>query len=271
MSINLMELMNGYLGKDAVNLISGLIGEGADKTQGALSGAIPAVLGALISKASSPSGAEELMGALDNQDASMLDNLSGLLGGQGSASILSAGSDLLKMLFGGNLNSVLDVMSRSTGLGGKSMGSLLAVLAPIAMSVLKNQRSKLGLDVGGLVKLLMGQKDLLQGKLPGGFGDLLGVSGLTAAESSRPQTREPVSSIRDGAHSISDSPNTMLGKLLPVIALLALALIAWQLFNKRPDANTVIESPSNGVVEKVAPDGEGMTLQGPSRDESIDP
>ena len=58
------------------------IGGNADQTARGLAGAVPAILGGLLNKASLPSGADELIGAMaeGNHDG-LLGNLGAVLGG----------------------------------------------------------------------------------------------------------------------------------------------------------------------------------------------
>ncbi len=271
MSVNLVELLQDLLGKDAVSQLGGMLGESTDKTQMALTTAVPSLVGGLVSKASSKSGADELMQAIDHADPGSLPNLAEVLGEHKLESIEAQGSHLLNLIFGSNFNSVLDVLSRSIGLGGKSAGRLLAVLAPIVISVLKQQQSKLGLDADGLVKLLLGQTEFLRGKLPSGLGNLLGLSGVDAmglaASRSKPPAAHAANVLADKTPTVPPAGDSSPSRLLPLIALLALALIAWQLFSRRPDTRPVINSIAEPLDTEsmLAPATGDTELSGPRR------
>ena len=59
-----------------------------------------------------------------------------------------------------------------------------------------------------------------------------------------------------------------LSRLLPLIALVALAALAWQLLTQRPDTDRIIDQE---IDESVLVPGTGDTkLQGPPRDESLE-
>ena len=274
MSVNLLDLLQGMLGKDLISQLGGVLGESTEKTQAALTSALPALVGGLVSKASSPTGAEELMQALENQDAGLLDNLPGLMSGQNLDSIMQKGSGLLELIFGGNVKSILDLLSKSFGLGGKSTSSLLSILAPIVISVLKQQQSAQGLDVGGLVKLLLGQKEFLRGKLPSGIGNMVGLAGLTDTALGGQGTDQAAT--RAGAPAVAQTTaapqDSWPSRLLPLIALVALAVIAWQLFSKRPDAKSALDSMTeqSETAPRLTPGAGDMELQGPPRDTSFE-
>lgn len=256
MNVNLLELVQECLGPDVVSQLSGGLGQNREQMQAAIGSAIPALIGGLVHKVSSTSGADELMRALESQDAGMIRKLPELLQGQSLDSLIAQGSSLVKLIFGTNASAVIELLSRTLGWGGKPTNSLLAILAPILMGVLKQQRSSMGLDVSGLVKLLLGQQDFLRGKLPGGLGQMLGL-GLSAGT--------------PGPPTASPAASSLISRLLPLFALVALAVITWQLFNKRPDTNqdTEFESPTQNVDSMLKTSSGDMELQGPPRDDSF--
>jgi hypothetical protein len=284
MSVDLMELAQRYFTKDVISQMSGVLGESPEKTGGAIGGSLAAILGGLMKKSSSAAGAEEIMRVLDDQDDSILDNLGDLFGGGNTSGLMDAGSGVLKVLFGGGWGSVIDVLTKSTGLGGKSMTSLLSMLAPIVMSLLKRQRDSLSLDAGGMANLLAGQTEFIASALPSGFGDLLGLSGFasSAADTATPAVGRAAEAVtasagavasgaRQATNSAASAGGSLLGKLMPLIALVALALIAWQLFKPRP---AVIEDGGTVEVEafdesaNTAPVSEDLKLEGPLLDET---
>ena len=75
---NLLEMLSSQLGGENLKKISTQIGADEDSTKGALSAALPLLIGALTKNASSGDGADKLSGALSrDHDGSIMDNLSG--------------------------------------------------------------------------------------------------------------------------------------------------------------------------------------------------
>ena len=101
MAINLIDLVKSQLGNQVIGQIGGLLGESTDKTQSAINGAIPALLGGLMNTASNSSGAGNLLSALNGVDDGLLNNIGGMLGGGQSKGVMDMGSKLLGSLMGG--------------------------------------------------------------------------------------------------------------------------------------------------------------------------
>ena len=262
MAVNLLDVIKGFIGKDVVSQIAGILGESTEKTQSAIGAAVPALMGAVLQQVSKPQGAQDLFGHLDQIDDSVLDSLDDALSGSKFQGLLDTGNKILSGLFGGNLSSLVDLMTKTTGLGGKSARSLLGLLAPIVMSVLGRQCQQEGLDAARLGEMLKGQKDFLSAVMPAGVGDLLGISGLSAAAGKVGDTvsaanRElgGMASAAAGAQQEADTGGSLVGKVLPVLALLALVFIAWKLFQPRPEVVPAADDDVEGI-EIVLPEEE---------------
>jgi len=250
MSINLLDLVKGAVGGQ-MGPLAGILGEDEQKTSSAVGAAIPAILGGLLKKTSTPQGADEIFKTLDDHDGGILDNIGGLLGGGNHTDLLSKGTSLLGMLFGNNQSNLLGSIAKMAGIGNGKAGTILGLLAPIVMGVLGKQRRTQGLDVGGLTSLLMSQKDHLGGHLKGelseslGLGDILGsttdaIKGAGAAASHGVQSavgnagRAASGAASGAANAAADagkSGGSFLLALLPLIILGALAFWAFNKFN----------------------------------------
>jgi hypothetical protein len=181
MSVNLIDLVKSQLGGQVLNQVSGLLGESSDKTQTAVNGAIPALLGGLLGNASSGNGASTMLSALNNVDDGVVGNFGNLLGGgQQSTGLMDMGGKLLgSLLGGGNVGGLTNAISGFSGLGKGAAGSLLGLIAPLLMGVIKRQlMGSGGLNVGNLTSLLTGQKDNIASAMPAGLGQQLQNAGL---------------------------------------------------------------------------------------------
>lgn len=180
MSTNLVELIMKQLGGNLPGIIGSLLGESADRTQGALAGAVPAILGGLMGAASKGGDVtDQLASAVSQQDDSVLDDLSGMLGGGNYQEIADQGSGLLSSLLGdGVIGSLVGAVGKFSGLGGGSSKSLLGLLVPIVMSVLGREQKAQGLDGAGLMSMLMDQKDNIGQAMPSGMASALGGAGI---------------------------------------------------------------------------------------------
>ena len=152
----LLDLLNSDLGKTLVSGASQQLGQKTSTTSSALSAALPLILGAMKNNASTPQGAEGLLGALSNSnhDGSILDNLSGLLGNSDG---MKDGANILGHVFNGKEKNVAQAVSAKSGMDMSSVMSLLQMAAPVILGYLgKQSRQNNVSDAGGIENLLGG-------------------------------------------------------------------------------------------------------------------
>ena len=148
---------------------------GLDPVQasGAISTALPLLMGKLGSNAASPEGAQALLGALQNNHSGLDIGsvLGAVLGGGGGAEANGAG--ILGHIFGGQQDSAQAGVAQATGLPHAQSGQLLQMLAPIVMAYLGKRMSG---DAGGADALsgLLGQEHQAIRQQGGTSGGLLG-------------------------------------------------------------------------------------------------
>ncbi len=119
------------------------------------------LVSALAKNAASPEGVSGLANALDrDHDGSILDNLTGLLGGKEKPRPEQEralnGTGIVKHLLGDRQNGAVDMISKMSGLDSGKTGNLMSMLAPVVMGMLGKQKREQGLDLGGLSGLLSG-------------------------------------------------------------------------------------------------------------------
>jgi len=117
--------------------LSRQLGVGEAQTSDAIGAALPLLMGALGRNAAQPSGAEALLGALQNDHDTGLgvtDVLGAVLGGAQSRQ--TNGAAILGHIFGGNEQRAASGLGQATGLGNDKAATLLQMLAPLVMSFL---------------------------------------------------------------------------------------------------------------------------------------
>ena len=179
--MNLIEMIQGQLGSAVMKQASSFLGESESNTTKAMGAALPAVLGSLIQKGSSQSGASTIMDMLSggNHDGSIFNNIGSLLGGgSNTSSMINTGSSLLKSLMGNKLGSVVDLISSFSGMGKSSSSSLLSMAAPMVMGMIGKQMKSQGGGVSGLMSLLSGQAKHVQAAAPAGLSNLMGFANI---------------------------------------------------------------------------------------------
>ena len=151
---NIMNLLNGSLGKEVIAGITKQTGASEDEAQSVASTALPAMLGALQRNANNQEGAQGILNALQSKhDGSILDNLPDFFGNGDTRD----GNGILGHVLGGKKEVVAQSISNKTGVSSGTVSSIMASLAPILMGYLgKQSRSQQVGDGNGLSDLLGG-------------------------------------------------------------------------------------------------------------------
>ena len=177
--MDLLETLKGYVTPDLIGKAATILGESDSGVSKAVGGILPTVLGGLLGKSATTDGANELMGMFSGgaYDGSILDNVSGLLGGAATA-LPETGGGLLGSLLSDKTDDISNLISSFSGLKGSSVSSLLGMAAPLVMGLVGRQVSSQDLGATGLQSLLMSQKDNIVAALPAGLGSMLGLGSL---------------------------------------------------------------------------------------------
>ncbi|CAM1368604.1 DUF937 domain-containing protein [Tenacibaculum xiamenense] len=157
----ILDLLNSDLGKTIISGVAGSTGQDTNKTGNVLTMALPVLMKAMQRNASTPEGAEGLMGALSNKhDGSILDNLGDLFKGGVNADVIQDGSKILGHVLGNKQQGVEQVISQKSGIDAGSVANILKTAAPLLMGVLGKQTRENGVsnsgDLGGLLGGLLG-------------------------------------------------------------------------------------------------------------------
>jgi hypothetical protein len=269
MAINLMDLVKSAISSSGVaDQIGSAAGLDKSKTNSAIDAAIPVLLGGLMKKASTPSGASELSNFFKKQDAepSILDNLGSLVSGGATSKLLGMGSSLLPMLLGSSQASIVSVLMKLLGIGDKGVLGLLGSLAPIVMSVVGRQaKSAGGFEPGVLTNLLGGQNNFLSSSLPNELKGVMGLADLgrqaseTVTNTARNTTRETTTrenTTRERGY-VAPAPaapaSNPLSWLLPLLALGALGFLGYTFMSgtKKEEVKTPVVRTPTPVPEKA--------------------
>lgn len=166
--MSLIDLITGNTGDQVAQEAENRFGISKGQILALLAVAAPLIISALRKKAEDPAEADSINNALNQHDGSVLSNPS-----QASE---ADGSSILSHIFGGQKSEVENQLSQSSGISMDKIGPILAMLAPIVMGYLGNQRNQAGVNSGG------------------GLGDLLGGI-LGGAQQQAQQNNDPLSSI----------------------------------------------------------------------------
>lgn len=248
-SLNLVEMIRGYIPAGFTDKVASLMGESRDKTQLGMNAAIPGVLSGLTSAASTPEGAQRLTDAVDSSDDSMLTNATGLLSGMSSG---QSGSGILSSILGsGRFSELTSGLGRTSGLSGKGVTTLLGFLAPIIMGALKNIKRTRSLDSGGLSGLLASQRNNFAAAMPESMPGR-----ISAADEPASYVRQPLRDVSyTGAERGSRGSRSW---VLPLVVLLGLIGLLWY-WGSRPSTHAGYEPRS--APERAPRTGSSSSLE----------
>lgn len=167
----ILDLLQGPMGQQIINGVAQQSGESTEKTSNLLSMAMPTLLGAMQRNAATSEGAQGLLGALNNHQGGILNNLSGLFEGGVDESVKQDGQGILGHLLGQKQNTVVNALSQESGVSSGSVGNILKIAAPLLMGMIGKQTQSAGVsDANGLTSLLGG---LMGGGSSSGTSSLL--------------------------------------------------------------------------------------------------
>jgi hypothetical protein len=155
---------------------------GADEqtTAQAISMALPKLIGGLAREAESPTGAQAINRALEeDHDGSLLDNVSTLFGpattGAADVAVPRAlnGAGILEHVLGRKREPVQQGIGRATGLNSQQISRLLIMLAPLVMAYLGRRKRETGAGATEISSDLQAERQEVERRSPG-LGGILG-------------------------------------------------------------------------------------------------
>ncbi len=255
MAINLLDMVQSQLGGAAMSQIGKFLGEDESKAAAGMGAALPAILGSVIQKGSTESGASGILDMLSNDghDGSLFDNLGGLLGGGNATNgLMNTGSTLLNFFMGNRTQAITDLIIKATGLGKGTVGSILRLAAPMLVGMLGKHVKKSGLSAKGLMDFLTGQKDYVKKAAPAGLGSALGFAGF--GDDIADAADRAADKVGDTVEEVADAGGSMMRKLLPWLGIAVLLFGIYWLMTGRKPAEAVSDAGDavGNVVDKTA-------------------
>ncbi len=164
--MNITDLVTGGIGSSITSTVARTLNIDESKAKWVVSAAVPLMIAALNYNAKNKNQGASIDQALDQHSGSIFGNLAGLLSGGPTED----GNKIVGHIFGNNTGFVTQNLSQKTGLSAGQIGSVLAVLAPVVMGYLGQQKQQ-SQSGGGVADLIGG---LLGGGQSSGAGGLLG-------------------------------------------------------------------------------------------------
>ncbi|HEX4996702.1 MAG TPA: DUF937 domain-containing protein [Terriglobia bacterium] len=218
-SFDLVDFIRSQLSDTFISRLAMHLGDARDKVQSAIHASVPGFLSEFDSAASSPDGARRLASAIDDSDDTVLDNFSQAFRSDYPA---DAQMGILRSIMGaGGLSSFAGSLGRISGLSGKSVTTILAVLGPMILGGIKRALLTRGLRPADIASFLSSERTHINSALPAGM------SHMVSEEYSSPRTTSRVRHVE--TETETERSNSW---VLPLLGLLAAIGLIWYLASR---------------------------------------
>ena len=233
MGFSLVDLIRGKINDEVINLVSRAVSGSNEQTEAGLSSIIPALLTHLSKITSSKLAREALFQSISQQDETILDNLTQHLIDDNHKALVRSGAFSVNSLLGiRGIKSLVDGVSRSSGLSSNSSSLLLGISMPLVLSAIKNKLvEEDNLSSAGVAEFFQDQKASIAEHLPTNFFETADV--VTNAE--RDVTRDrAINPSQTQPHTQTDgSSSSFVVRFLPLLLLPIIFFFSYQFFYKK--------------------------------------
>lgn len=216
--MSLIDLLTGNTGNQVAEQAENKFGIGKNQVIALLAVATPLIISYLRNKSQDAKEAEALNNALDkDHNGSILNDASQIEARQ------AEGGSILDHIFGGQKSTVENQLSQNTGISIDKIGPILAMLAPVVMGYIGQQKQQSNVGAGGLGDLLGGilgnASSQAQAQQSNPLNDILGsvLGGGTQSQSSGNPLNDILGSVLGGGGNQQqggDGLGSILGNIL---------------------------------------------------------
>jgi LysM repeat protein len=247
-SLNLVDLIHSNLTDNFVSRLSSFLGEDRDRTHAGINAAVPGILSSFVNVGSTTDGSRRLAAATDSANGDLLSSIGNFFEKRFSG---DAGTGSLRSLLGAvGFSELADKVGKSSGLSGKVVTTLLGVMTPIVLGVLKKVKDSRGLDAMGLSNLLSSQRNNFAVATPSTVAD---VTSGTQHPYTRNTIREDEDAERAGrpdyTRTEEHTARRSLSWIVPLLILAGLIGLIWHWAGR---SGVQANREDNGVAERTA-------------------
>lgn len=259
MSFNIMDLITDQISDQLKDRLGGALGTDSTQTSGALSAALPGLLSGLSKSANNPGGAGALFDVIEKQDDSMLGNIGNLLGGEQASNTAKQGSSALTSVLGsGALGQLAGVIANFTGVSRGNTSSLIGMLAPLVIGVIKRKVLDGGMNASSLTGMLNDQSSNINAAMPQGFSEQLQSAGFFDSIAEAPMAAVPTPEAPKApayeAPATSKSGGSPMKWLIALVPVAALGWFGMQYMGNKADTDALdaVSATTEQVAEQAA-------------------
>jgi OOP family OmpA-OmpF porin len=240
MSDSLLASLTSVLDKRHLGEIAVSLGEPEPSIVRGMQASIAAILSSVADKAGNPSEVQQLLDHASNTCGDVSWSMVARAVSDSNSPVIACGLRLLPSLFGSEETTIMNALSRETGLRSISTSTLMAMAAPMVMSFLSRRAREIGID--GLCRALQQESSDLREALPPGLREMF-EAGTTGSHTVSPVVAQSVR---------KESSNTPWLAALGIAALVP--AVIWVFNHTRRPAIGEYSSMSTGSASRVAPD-----------------
>jgi hypothetical protein len=265
MSSNIVTTILNMIAPALLDKIAAALGVSSGTAKAALAAAVPAVLGAIGSKASTEVGARALFDAVSKTDTSSMGDLASTLSGASGGKFLQGGLGSLGSLLGDNaLGGLTSAIGKQTGLDTGASSSIVGLASSLAMGQLAKSVTSSGLNASSLSGLLSAQQGNIASALPAGLGSMLSGAGVLggdfAGQASRAVNDAARSATAATAHAANAAKKSGTNWLAWIIPLAIVAAAAWYFLGQ--GSQTVKDAAQQAAGSATSLVVDGVDLNG---------
>ena len=254
--MNIVSTILNMIAPAILDKLAASLGISTTTAKSALAATIPAVLGAMGSKASSDVGARARFDAVSKADTGAMGDLGATLTGATGADFMKGGLGSLTSLLGDNaLTGLTGVIGKQAGLGAAATSSIVGLAGQLAKSVTGG-----GLNASSLAGQLSSQQGNIASALPAGLGSALSSAGVLGGDFAG-QASRAVNDAARTAQAANAAKTTGTNWLAWIIPLLISAAAAWSFLGGMGHSVKEAAEQAAGSATALVVDGVDVNAQ----------
>jgi hypothetical protein len=229
--MNIVTTILNMIAPAILDKLAASLGISSGAAKSALAAAIPAVLGAMGSKASSDVGSRALFDAVSKTNTNAMGDLASTLTGTSGADFMKGGLGSLTSLLGDNaLGGLTGAIGKQAGIPAAATSSLVGLAGQLAMGQLAKSVTGGGLNASSLAGLLSSQQGNIASALPAGLGSALSSAGVLggnfagqAGKAVNDAARSATAATAQAANAAKKTGTNWLAWIIPLVLIAAAA------------------------------------------------
>ncbi len=236
MSFNIVQDAKTFFNHEVVNKASKILGENEAGILKSIEASVPAVFISLEDKISSEQGAIQIAKTIQNNLSFLPDSPMSMMENN-IVDSLGKNTGIVNSILGDKAQLISEVVSKFSGVKPASVTSLLTLVVPVVLGLLKKHTSASGISAQSISAILSNQKDHILNSLPRnvnieGLINLPNMAGGTSTSGALPHTQ-----------GVKSKPA---GWIIPVIIIALILLGIWYFMKKNNSGENAV--PNNDTT-----------------------